>query len=161
MKKVLLTAAIAFSTLFATAQDFLVTTTIEKDAEDKYSMESVTNNLAFGYMINENFMAGITMSDATTDSLAVEGADNVVQVASEMQLFGRYYHSENLFAQLTTPWGSDVDGVSATDLMRLGVGYSVNVWNALNVEASYSMSLQADVNDDRKGAFNVGLSYRF
>ena len=168
MKKVLLTAAIAFSTLFATAQDFIVSTTIEKDANDEYSMESVTNNLAFGYMVNEQFMVGLTMQDATDDLLLVDlttleyvvlGED--VIVASEMQFFGRYYHSENLFAQVTTPWATDIEGVSATDYARLGAGYSVNVWNDLNVEASYSMLVKANYADERRGKFNVGLSYRF
>ncbi|MBC8265489.1 MAG: hypothetical protein H8E84_00825 [Flavobacteriales bacterium] len=161
MKKVLLTAVLAMGTLFVSAQDFLVTTSIEKDANDEYSMESFTNNLGFGYMVNEKFMAGITMQDATSDAVADSAGVITESIASEMQLFGRYYHSENLFAQLTTPWGSDVEGVSATDLMRLGVGYSVSVWNDLNVEANYSMLLSADANEDRKGAFNFGLSYKF
>ena len=64
-----------------------------------------------------------------------------------MQLFARYYHTENLFAQITTPFGSDVEGVSVTDLMRLGVGYSVKVWNWVRVEAGYSMLISADVNE--------------
>ena len=161
MKKILLTTAIIFSGLCLSAQDFLVTVGIEKDANDEYSTESITNNLGFGYMINDKFMAGLTMTDATTDSLAVPAADNVVQTAAEMQLFGRYYHDENLFAQVTTPWGSDVEGVSATDLMRLGAGYSLNVWNSVNVEASYSMLVKADVNDDRKGKLTLGLSMSF
>ena len=106
-------------------------------------------------------MAGLTMTDATNDSLAVPETENVVQTAAEMQLFGRYYHDENLFAQVTTPWSSDVEGVSATDLMRLGVGYSLNVWNSVDVEASYSMLVKADVNDDRKGKLTLGLSMSF
>ena len=161
MKKVLLTTAIIFSGLCASAQDFLVTVGIEQDKNDEYTTESITNNLGFGYMINEQFMAGLTMTDATTDSLHVLATDNVVQTAAEMQLFGRYYHTENLFAQVTTPWGSDVEGVSATDLMRLGAGYTVNVWNSVNVEARYSMLVTADVNDDRKGKLSLGLSMSF
>ena len=167
MKKVLLTAAIAFATLFATAQDFLVTTTIEKDANDEYSMESVTNNLAFGYMVNEKFMAGITMQDAIEDAALIDlttGDIYIVEdgwVAAEMQLFARYYHSENLFAQVTTPWSTEEGSSDATDLMRLGAGYSVNVWNDLNVEASYSMLVKANYADERKGSFNIGVGYRF
>ena len=161
MKKILLTATIIFSGLSISAQDFLVTVGIEQDENDEYTTESITNNLGFGYMINEKFMTGLTMTDATTDSLAVPATDNVVQTAAEMQLFGRYYHDENLFAQVTTPWGSDVEGVSATDLMRLGVGYSLNVWKSVNVEASYSMLVTADVNDDRKGKLTLGVSMSF
>ncbi len=161
MKKVLLTAVLAMGTLFVSAQDFLVTTTIEKDANDEYSTESFTNNLGFGYMVTDKFMGGITMADATSDAAADSAGVITESIASEMQLFVRYYHSENLFVSLTTPWGSDVEGVSSTDLAKLGVGYSINVWNDLNVEANYSMLLNADANDDRKGAFNFGLSYRF
>ena len=161
MKKILLTAAIISSVLSLSAQNFLVTVGIEQDENDEYSTESITNNLGFGYKINDKFMAGLTMTDATTDSLAVTGADNAVQTAAEMQLFGRYYHDENLFAQITTPWSSDVEGVSATDLMRLGVGYSLTVWKSVNVEAGYSMLVKADVNDDRKGKLTLGLSMSF
>ena len=45
MKKLLLTTAIIFSGLCLSAQDFLVTVGIEKDANDEYSTESITNNL--------------------------------------------------------------------------------------------------------------------
>jgi len=160
MKKILLLVIIIFSTMIASAQ-FIVQMGIEKDSNDEWSAESFTNNLGFGYMVTDKIMGGLTMSDATVDSEEVEGEDNVVQIASEMQLFGRYYHTENLFAQIITPLGSDVKDVSATDLIRLGAGYSFNVWNALNVEASYSMLIQANVNKDREGDFNFGLSYTF
>jgi len=161
MKKILLTAAIILSGMCVSAQDFLVIVGIEKDANDEYSTESLTNNLGFGYMINDKFMGGLTMADATADSTAVAGKENVVQIAAEMQLFARYYHTENLFAQITTPFGSDVEGVSITDLMRLGAGYSVKVWNWVRVEAGYSMLISADVNEDRKGELKLGISMSF
>jgi hypothetical protein len=161
MKKLLLTAAIIFSGLCVSAQDFLLTVGIEKDANDEYSTESITNNLGFGYMINENFMGGLSMTDATNDSEA--DAEGVIAntIEAEMQLFVRYYHNENIFLSLTTPWGTETEGVSAGDMMRLGAGYSVNVWNSVNVEAGYSMLTSADANDDRKGEFKVGLSMSF
>ncbi len=161
MKKILLTATIILTGLSLSAQDFLVTVGIEQDEDDQYNIASITNNLGFGYMINEKFLAGLTMTDATTDSMHVIATDNVVQTAAEMQLFGRYYHTENLFAQVTTPWASDVEDVSATDLIRLGAGYSFNVWKTINIEARYSMLITADVNDDRKGKLSLGLSMSF
>lgn len=151
MKKLILTAAFAFGVLFASAQSFKVMTTIEKDADDSYSMESFTNNIAFGYMCNSKIMAGITMTDAVSNE----------EIVAEMQLLMRYYHTDELFLSLTTPWSSDVDGVSASDMAQLGIGGSINVWNGLNVDASYSMALKADDNDDRDGSFNLGLSYGF
>ena len=160
MKKVLLTAAIIFSGLCVSAQNFLVTVGIEKDANDEYSGESLTNNLGFGYMINDNFMGGLTMTDATNDAAATDG--NIVNtIEAEMQLFVRYYHNENLFLSATTPWGAETEGTSAMDMLRLGAGYSINVWNNVNVEAGYSMLTSADANDDRKGEFKVGLSVSF
>ena len=161
MKKVLLTAAIIFSGLCVSAQNFLVTVGIEKDANDEYSGESLTNNLGFGYMINDNFMGGLTMTDATNDAVADDAGDIANTIEADMQLFVRYYYNENLFLSVTTPWGTETEDVSAMDMMRLGAGYSVNVCNNINVEAGYSMLTSTDANDDRKGEFKVGLSVSF
>ena len=83
-------------------------------------------------------------------------------LVNEMQFFARYYHSENLYLQLMTPYSTDDEGISATDLARIGAGYSFNIWNNLNVEAGYSMLIKADpTNEDKKGAGTVGLSMTF
>ena len=47
----------------------------------------------------------------------------------------------------------------ASDNLSVGVGYSLNVWNALWVEPSYTMSLSDDSDDE--GTLNLGLAYRF
>ena len=162
MKKTLTILAIISSTLFASSQNLLFTVVVQIDDNPEYSMEKPNkNNLAFGYMVNEQFMAGITMVDATTELKNVDGFENTIQTVSEFQILCRYYHSKNLFGQVTSPWTSNVEGISATELLQLGAGYSVNVWDNLNIEASYSMLTKKDVNSDRKGAWHVGLSYRF
>jgi len=142
-------------------KDFLVTTRIQIDKNTEYTVGSLTKNLGFGYMITDKIMTGITMSDATTELKHTDGCENTVKTAAHMQLLGRYYHTQNLFAQLTVPWSSDVESISATELLNLGGGYSIKVWDNLKIEASYSMLFQTDINNDRKGAWRLGLSYEF
>jgi len=48
----------------------LIIVGIEKDAEDKYSFESLAENIGFGYLVCDKFMGGLTMTDATSDSEA-------------------------------------------------------------------------------------------
>ena len=112
-------------------------------------------------MITDKIMTGVTMSDETTELKHADGFENIVKTAADMQLLGRYYHTQNLFAQLTVPWSSDVESVSATELLHLGGGYSIKIQEELKIEASYSMLLQTDINGDRKGAWRLGLSYEF
>ena len=47
------------------------------------------------------------------------------------------------------------------DNMNIGIGYSLNVWNKLYVEPSYTMPMNADSEGNREGKLNVGLAYRF
>ncbi|MBT5858900.1 MAG: hypothetical protein HOH88_03435 [Flavobacteriales bacterium] len=76
MKKMFLTAVVAFSTLAMSAQSILITSEIAKDANDEYSMESLTNGLAFGYEVMDKVIVGITMKDATMNTAAVTGVDS-------------------------------------------------------------------------------------
>jgi len=49
-----------------------------------------------------------------------------------------------------------------SDKMKLGLGYSFNVWQSLYFEPSYTMPVKEDaLTGDRKGEFNFGLGYRF
>ena len=66
-----------------------------------------------------------------------------------------------LFVSITAPWSSNIEGVSASDMMRLGVGATINVWNNVNVEAGYTMLTSSDVNGDNKGEFKIGLAMTF
>lgn len=172
-------SVVILSGLYASAQ-FLVFTELQKDEEDKYSVNSLSENLSFGYAITDKIYVGASMKDAVANTPAdsngvivggaVGGGDTTGYVAmsedtwviNEMQFFARYYHTENLFLQLMTPYSTDDEGISATDLARVGAGYSFNIWNNLNVEAGYSMLIKADpTNEDRKGKGTVGLSMTF
>ena len=179
-------SVVILSGLYASAQ-FLVFTELQKDEEDKYSVNSLSENLSFGYAITDKIYVGASMKDAVANTPEVIGvyADSTYAannpgssigdtltapaamgvdtwVINEMQFFARYYHTENLFLQLMTPYSTDDEGISATDLARVGAGYSFNIWNNLNVEAGYSMLIKADpTNEDRKGKGTVGLSMTF
>ena len=141
MKKVLLTAVVAFSTLVASAQ-FMVVTTYDGDQEE--NMEKVTANMGIGYMLSDAITLGVSQggADATGDDTH--------------DLWARYNLSmaEGAYASLTMP-GDDDEG------MRIGLGFALNVWNGLYVEPNYSMPTSEDADGNRDGSFNFGLSYRF
>tara|TARA_B110000116_G_scaffold175891_1_gene152164 strand:- start:7782 stop:8195 length:414 start_codon:yes stop_codon:yes gene_type:complete len=137
MKKVFFTAALAMTTLFASAQ-FMVITTIQEAADDAdgFEMEQVTDNIGFGYMLNDQLTIGLQKA----------GEDNY-------DLWVRYNFGDNMWATLQAPTEE------ASDNLSVGVGYSLNVWNALWVEPSYTTSLSDDSDDE--GTLNLGLAYRF
>jgi len=141
MKKVLLTAVVAFSTLVASAQ-FMVVTTYDGDQEE--NMDKITTNMGIGYVV----------SDAITVGVAKGGADAAGEDTHD--IWARYNLSmaEGAYASLTMP-GDDDEGMS------IGVGFSFNVWNGLHIEPNYTMPTSEDDNGDREGSFNFGLSYRF
>jgi hypothetical protein len=143
MKKVLLTAAIAFSTLIASAQ-FMVVTTYD-DGDNVEGMEALTNNLGVGYMVNDAFTVGLAKG-----AVDAEGDDTY-------DLWARYNIAqvEGAYASLQMP---TEDG---SENMRIGVGFAFNVWNDLYVEPNYTMPTSEDDNGDREGTFNFGVSYRF
>jgi hypothetical protein len=144
MKKVLLTAVIALSTLVASAQFMVVTTYDNGDAVE--GMESVTNNLGLGYMVSDAITVGLAMN------AEVEGEDRVYD------LWIRYNIAqvEGAYASLQMPTS---DG---SEDMQIGVGFSFNVWNELYVEPNYTMQTSEDaVTGKREGSFNFGVAYRF
>ena len=143
MKKVLFTAALAMTTLLASAQ-FMVVTTVTEAAEDAdgFSAEQITDKIGLGYQVNESLTAGVQKGpevdgDATWD------------------LFVRYSFGEGMWATLQMPTEE------ATDNMTIGVGYSFNVWNDLYLEPSYTMPVNEDDAGEREGKLNFGLAYRF
>ena len=141
MKKLILTSAIAFATLFASAQNFMVVTTYDGDQEE--TMDMLTQNFGFGYSVNDTWTVGLIT--AGEDSLGDATYD----------LWGRYNMKNNTYVSLQAPTEEMMDN------MTIGVGYSFNVWQGLNVEPNYSMGLKEDENGEREGTFNLGLSYRF
>ena len=141
MKKLLLTAVVAFSTLVASAQ-FMVVTTYDGDQEE--TMDKITTNMGVGYMVNDMITVGLANGG---DDAAGEGTYDI---------FARYNiaQMEGLYASLTMP-GDDAEDMS------IGVGFAVNVWNGLYVEPNYTMPTSEDADGNREGSFNFGLSYRF
>ena len=141
MKKFILTSAIAFATLFASAQNFMVVTTYDGDQEE--TMDMLTQNFGFGYSVNDTWTVGLIT--AGEDSLGDANYD----------LWGRYNMKNNMYVSLQAPTEEMMDNLT------IGIGYSFNVWKGLNVEPNYSMGLKEDENGEREGTFNLGLSYKF
>ena len=142
MKKVFFTAALAMTTLFASAQ-FMVITTVQEasDEADGFEMEQVTNNIGLGYMLNDKITVGVQRT----------GEDDAGDTTFD--LWARYNFGDNMWATVSAP------SEDSSENLSVGVGYSLNVWNALYVEPSYTMKL--DSNSDEDGSLNLGLAYRF
>ncbi|MAN49788.1 MAG: hypothetical protein CMD04_03085 [Flavobacteriales bacterium] len=173
MKKFLFTCVFASFTLLASAQ-FMVGTTFDINNDDNdddgFEMSSLTDNLFFGYQINDNFTVGLSMQDITVSHADHDHGDDETEaeaeeeVIAEMQIFARYYAMENLYVSFMAPLSvDDVDGEeqSQMDYASLGLGYTFNVWNNVNIEPSYSMPLKDDANGDREGSFNIGITATF
>ena len=143
MKKVLLTAAIAFSTLIASAQ-FMVVTTYDGDLEE--NADKITANMGIGYMVNDAFTVGLAKN-----GLAAEGEDDTYNIWVRYNIA----QVEGAYASLQMP---TEDG---SENMSIGVGFAFNVWSGLYVEPNYTMPTSEDADGNREGSFNFGLSYRF
>ena len=142
MKKVFFTAALAMTTLFASAQ-FMVVTTVSDQSEDAdgFEMEQLTDQIGLGYMLNDNFTVGIQRT----------GEDDNGDTTYDM--WARYNFGDNMWAVVKAP------SEEASDNLSVGVGYSLNVWNSVYVEPSYTMSMADDSDDE--GTLNLGLAWRF
>ena len=137
MKKLFLTLAVAFTTLFASAQFTVVTTYVAPEDGAEWEMTSLTDNMGIGYAINDKYVVG------------------VVKNGEDYDLWGRYLWNENLYVSVQAPTEE------MTDNMSLGLGYSFSVWKGVCVEPNYTMGLKEDENGEREGNFNLGLSYKF
>ena len=144
MKKLILTSAIALSTLFASAQNFMVVTTYNAPEDgESFEMSNLTDNMGIGYKLNDTWTVGLVT--AGEDSTGDKSYD----------LWGRYNWNANMYVSVQAPTEEMMDN------MTVGLGYSFNVWKGLNVEPNYSMGLKEDENGEREGTFNLGFSYRF
>jgi len=141
MKNLILTSAIAFSTLFASAQNFTVVSTYDGDQEE--TMDMLTQNIGFGYAVNDTWTVGLIQNGEDVDGETI------------YDMWGRYNLKNNAYVSLQAPQEDMMDNLT------VGIGYSFNVWKGLNVEPNYSMGLKEDEAGDREGTFNLGLSYRF
>ena len=143
MKKVLFTAALAMTTLFASAQFMVVTTVTEAsdEAENSFEMEQITDKIGLGYMLNDNFTVGVQRT----------GEDENGDTTYDM--WARYNFGNDFWAVVSAP------SEEASDNMSVGIGYSLNVWKAVYVEPSFTMSMADDSDDE--GTLNLGLAWRF
>jgi len=143
MKNLILTLALAFSTLFASAQFMVVSTFTTAADGESWEMSSLKDNLGIGYTLNDKWTLGFIK--AGEDSLGESSYD----------LWGRYNWNGDVYISVQAPTEKMMDNLS------VGVGYSFNLWKGLNVEPNYSMNLKEDEEGERSGEFNLGLSYRF
>ena len=127
--------ALAFVSMFASAQ-FMVVTTIDQPEEDaEWEMSNFTDNIGIGYQLNDKITIG------------------AIKNGEDYDLWGRYQLKMGyLSVQAPTE--------EMTDNLNVGVGYSLKVWNSLYVEPSYSMPLKEDGEGNREGAFKLGIAYK-
>jgi opacity protein-like surface antigen len=138
MKKMLLTAAVAFTSLIASAQ-FMVTADLDIDDFDTDNI-SETTDFGFGYMINDTFTVGATIP---------AGDDE------DFRVFARYYWNESIYLTANTT------AEDFSDNLRLGAGYSFAAYGSFYVEPNYTFNLSEDDANDRGGKLKLGLAYRF
>ena len=131
-----LTMALAFVTIFASAQ-FMVITTIDQPEENaEWEMSNITDNMGIGYQLNDKITIG------------------AVKNGEDYDLWGRY-QLKMVYLSVQAPTEE------MTDNLNVGVGYSLKVWNDLYVEPNYSMPLKEDTEGNREGEFKIGVAYKF
>ena len=141
MKKLLLTAVVALSTLAASAQFIVVTT---YDSEQEETMDQITANMGVGFMVSDNITLGgvRALDDAGEDSYEIFVRYNLAMM-------------DGAYAMIQMPTED------MSDNMKVGLGMSFAVWNSLYLEPNYTMPVSEDGNGDREGEFNIGIGYRF
>ena len=131
-----LTMALAFVTIFASAQ-FMVITTIDQPEENaEWEMSNITDNMGIGYQLNDKITIG------------------AIKNGEDYDLWGRY-QLKMVYLSVQAPIEE------MTDNLNVGVGYSLKVWNDLYVEPNYSMPLKEDTEGNREGEFKIGVAYKF
>jgi len=136
MKKMFLTMALAFVTMFASAQ-FMVVTTIDQPEEGAdWEMSNITDNIGIGYQLNDAITLG------------------VVKNGEDYDVWGRY-KINFLYISVQAPTED------AANNLNVGVGYSLKVWNSLYLEPNYTMPLNEDSEGNREGELKIGVAYRF
>ena len=162
MRKFLLTTITVLTTLCASAQ-FMVMTTLNKvegikatppsttevyegevcpttSTDDSYN---ITDKIGVGYQVNDKMLVGITK----------DGEDSY-------ELLGRYTIKDGMWATCIYNYAPDSEA-EMMDMIDLGIGYSMKVWKNLYADPNYTMSMKEDENGERKGSFNLSVSYKF
>ena len=135
MKKLFLTTITVCLGLFASAQFSIISSVNMPEDGEEWNASSITDNMGAGYQINDKMMAGIIKNGENYD------------------VFGRYYF-ENMYVSLQ----SSTEEMSEN--MKIGAGYSYNVWKNLYIEPSYSMPMNEDENGEREGKLVLGVAYK-
>ena len=132
-----LTMALAFVTMFASAQ-FMVVSNLTQPADDEqWGVSNFTDNIGIGYQLNDKITIG------------------TVKNGEDYDLWGRY-KINFLYISVQAPTDSTM-----MDNMNIGIGYSLKVWKDLYVEPNYSMPLNEDAEGNREGTLKLGVAYRF
>ena len=127
-----LTMALALVSIFASAQ-FMVVTTLDQPEEDAdWEMSNITDNIGIGYQLNDKITVG------------------AVKNGEDYDLWGRYQLKWG-YVSVQAPTDSIADN------LKVGICYSLKIWNSLYIEPNYSMPMR----DNSGGAFKLGVAYRF
>ena len=126
---------LAFVSIFASAQ-FMVITTIDQPEEGaEWEMSNFTDNIGIGYQLNDKITIG------------------AIKNGEDYDLWGRYQLKMG-YISVQAPTDSIADN------LKVGVGYSIKVWDNLYIEPNYSMPLKEDAEGNREGAFKLGIAYK-
>ena len=143
MNKLFLTMILAFCTIIASAQFSVLTTVTSVEDEAEETTYNVTDKLGVGYQVNEKLMVGLTM----------DGED-------KYELLGRYSLMNGIWGTCVYSYDADSEA-ELMDKVKLGLGYSWNVWKGLSIDPNYTMPAKADEAGDREGSLNLSVSYKF
>jgi len=128
MKKIILTLGIVFTTLASSAQFMVVSDMSQPSDDESWGAGNFTNSIGVGYEVNDKLTMGLRKN------------------GDDYDVFGRYNVSGGIFVSAQ----SSTDEFNL-DNVELSLGYSLQVWEKIYVEPSYS----------RDGEFKVGAAIRF
>ena len=142
MKKILLTAALAFATIIASAQFMVLTSLNSPEEGEEWGVSSLTENIGIGYLVADKLIIGVTRN----------GEENY-------DLSGKYQIKDAIYATCIYNYESESEA-ELSDKLSLGIGYSLRIWKNLFAEPNYTMPLKEDEEGNREGSFNLGLAYK-
>jgi len=143
MNKLFLTMTLAFSTMIASAQYSVLTTITSVEDEAGETTYNATDKIGVGYDVSEKLMVGITMN----------GED-------KYELLGRYALTSGVWGTCVYNYEADSD-TELMDNIKLGLGYSFNIWDKLYIEPNYTMPAKENEAGEREGTLNLSVSYKF
>ena len=143
MNKLFLTMTLAFSTMIASAQYSVLTTITSVEDEAGETTYNFTDKIGVGYDVNEKLMVGLTM----------DGED-------KYELLGRYSLMNGIWGTCVYSYDADSEA-ELMDKVKLGLGYSWNVWKGLYIDPNYTMPAKANEAGEREGSLNLSVSYKF